>query len=268
MDMIMDIKNQIDLELREIHMSEDLKKKIRHKAAKRTPRRFISSIVASFVILILGGTTVFAGSYIYNKIVLNEETLPELDPMYYVQAHTLNLQANEYGIINEKVEDYKTIQNELGIHLLNSELAQNNPYALGKIKTDNKDFVILSFENYIIGDTKNYIYLPNEDSYTYDHGKEYYSPVSLTIDIMLSENQMKSGWDIDYLGLYKFKENYVSAQGYKVNLIEDTTGDNKVENYVSEKCAVFVANGIRYMIKGRTSFENIKNIVDTMKPMS
>lgn len=149
--------------------------------------------------------------------------------------------------------------------MLNSVLSQNNPYMLGEIETDNKDFAILSFENYILGDTGNYNYLPNEDFYTYDHGKEYYSPVSLTVDIMLSEAQMKNGWDTDYLGFYEFKENYVSAQGYKVNLIEDTTGEDNVENYVSEKCAVFVADGIRYTLKGRTSYENMKNIVDTMK---
>lgn len=265
MDVTMDIKNQIDFELKEIHMSEDLKRKIRHKAAKRTPHRYISGIAASLAILILGGTTVFAGYYIYNKIMVNEEILPELDSMHYVQANKLNLQADEYGMINEKVEDYETIQNELGIDLLNSVLSQNNPYMLGEIETDNKDFAILSFENYILGDTGNYNYLPNEDFYTYDHGKEYYSSVSLTVDIMLSEAQMKNGWDTDYLGFYEFKENYVSAQGYKVNLIEDTTGEDNVENYVSEKCAVFVADGIRYTLKGRTSYENMKNIVDTMK---
>ena len=71
--------------------------------------------------------------------------------------------------------------------MLNSVLSQNNPYMLGEIKTDNKDFVILSFENYIVGDTGNYNYLPNVDFYTYDYGEEYYSPVSLTVDIMLSE---------------------------------------------------------------------------------
>ena len=100
---------------------------------------------------------------------------------------------------------------------------------LGEIKTDNKDFVILSFENYIVGDTGNYNYLRNADFYTYD--------------------QMKNGWDTDYLGIYEFKENYVSAQGYKVNLIEDTTGEDNVENYVSEKCAVFAANGIQYTLR-------------------
>lgn len=50
--------------------------------------------------------------------------------------------------------------------MLNSVLSQNNPYMLGEIKTDNKDFVILSFENYIVGDTGNYNYLPNADFYT------------------------------------------------------------------------------------------------------
>ena len=71
--------------------------------------------------------------------------------------------------------------------MLNSVLSQNNPYMLGEIKTDNKDFVILSFENYVVGDTGNYNYLRNADFYTYDYGEEYYSPVSLTVDIMLSE---------------------------------------------------------------------------------
>lgn len=265
MDTTMHIKNQIDFELQEIYMSEDLKKKIRHETIKPYSRRYISGIVAAFAIIILGGTTVFAGYYIYNRVMVNEEILPELDSMYYVQVNMLNLQADEYGVINEKVEGYENIQNELGIDLLNSLLSQNNPYMLGKIETDNTDFAIISFENYILGDTCNYNYLPNEDFYTYEHGKEYNSSVSLTIDIMLSEAQMKNGWDTDYLGGYEFKENYVSAQGYKVNLIEDTTGEKNVENYISEKCAVFVADGIRYTLKGRTSFENMKNIVDTMK---
>lgn len=34
---------------------------------------------------------------------------------------------------------------------------------------------------------------------------------------------------------------------------------------VSEKIAVFVADGIHYTLKGRTSLENIKTIVDSME---
>lgn len=50
-----------------------------------------------------------------------------------------------------------------------------------------------------------------------------------------------------------------NPQGYKVNLIQDNNGDEKLnEGVVSEKIAVFVSNGIRYTLKGRVS-------VDTMK---
>ena len=62
-------------------------------------------------------------------------------------------------------------------------------------------------------------------------------------------------------------ETYTSEQGYTVNLIQDTIDEEKVdaENYISENCAVFVAGGVRYTLKGRTSIENMKMIVDTMK---
>lgn len=135
----------------------------------------------------------------------------------------------------------------------------------GTIETDNKDFAIITLDNYIIGDTTNYQYLSEEGFYEYNHGEEYYSPVSLTIDMMLSQEQEKNGWESDYLGLYQFKDNYVSEQGYQVNLIEDMTDEGRNPNYVSEKCAVFVADGVRYTLEGRTTFENMKKIVDTMK---
>lgn len=264
MDMIMDIKNQIDWELKEIYISEDLKRRIRTKAKKRKPYQYIKGIVASFVILIFGGTTVFAGYYIYNKVMVNEEILPELDDMYCVQTNKLNMAVDEYGIINAKIDNYQVLQNKLGIKLLSSKLSEENSYMQGKIKTNNKSFAIVSFKNYILGDTKNYSYVVDEDFYTYDHGIEYYSPISLKVEIILNEIQMENGWDIDYLGMYQFKENYISLQGYKVNLLEDTI-KNKTEHYISQKCAIFVADGIRYTLKGRTSFENMKYIVDTME---
>lgn len=76
---------------------------------------------------------------------------------------------------------------------------------------------------------------------------------------------MHNGWNTDYLGFYQFVENYTSAQGYAVNIIEDTTEEENLENYVPEKVAVFVADGIRYSLKGRTSLDEMKAIVDTMR---
>ena len=38
-----------------------------------------------------------------------------------------------------------------------------------------------------------------------------------------------------------------------------------MEDYVSEKVAVFVADGVRYSLKGRVSIDTLKNIVNTMR---
>ena len=51
--------------------------------------------------------------------------------------------------------------------------------------------------------------------------------------------------------MYESMEEYQLAQGYKVNLIQDNNGDEKLNEGV-------VSNGIRYTLKGRVS-------VDTMK---
>lgn len=262
---MLDMKQQIDLELKEIHMSDRLKNTVRVNVYERKAHKFAKNIAAAFVILMLGGTTVFAGYHLYSKVKVNDEVLPELDAMYRVHVNPLNMDTDEYGMIHEEFSTYNEIQEQFGITLLDSELSEENPYIMGNVQTDNKDFAILTLENYILGDTGNYRYLPEEKYYTFDYGTEFYSPISLTIDIMLSENQMNNGWDTDYLGMYKFCENYTSAQGYKVNLVEDTMGENGVENYVSEKCAIFVADGVRYTLRERTSIETMKIVVDSMK---
>ena len=75
--------------------------------------------------------------------------------------------------------------------------------------------------------------------------------------MILSDEQLKNGWDTDYLGMYESMEEYQSAQGYKVNLIQDNNGDEKLNEGV-------VSNGIRYTLKGRVSVDTMKTIVDTI----
>lgn len=262
---MLDMKQQIDLELKKIHMSDKLKNTVRANVYERKVHKFARNAAAVLAVLMLGGTTVLAGYYLHNKVKVNDEVLPELNAMYCVKINPVNAGTDEYGMVHDKFTIYDEIQEQLGIVLLESELSEDNPYILGNVQTDNKDFAILTLENYILGDTENYRYLPEENYYTFEHGTEFYSPISLTVDIILSENQMNQGWDTDYLGMYKFRENYTSAQGYKVNLIEDTTGEDEAENYVSEKCAIFVASGVRYTLRGRTSIETMKAVVDSMK---
>lgn len=196
---------------------------------------------------------------------MNEETLPELDTLQKVEMNELKGSKDQYGMSEIDFTDYDTLQQDLGIPLLNSSLSDENPYMLGHIFSDNKDFCIVTIDNYIIGDTSNYQYIAAEDRYSYDSGNQYCTPISLTADIVLSEEQLANGWDTDYLGMYDFVENYTSKQGFHVNLIQSNNGEEELPSgAVTEKCAIFVSDGIRYTLKGRTSLNTMKEIVDSM----
>lgn len=259
------LKNVIDIELEEIKLSDEIKKNIRKGVVYRKSYRIIKGIAASFAVIVLTGTTVFAGYCILNRVQVNEEVMPELDAMQVIRINKLDAVPNENGIVDKDYSDYDTIKQDLGIDLLDTDLSQKNPYMLANVSTDEKDFAIVTVDNFILGDTSNYHFIAEENRYSYDNGTEYFSPVSLSADIILSESQMNNGWDTDYLGLYEFVESYISEQGYAVNIIEDTIEEGNSENYVSEKAAIFVADGIRYTLKGRTSLDEMKSIVDSME---
>lgn len=255
------IKQKIDIELSIIELNNDMRNKIKRKVTERKPHRLLKNIAACLAVLIMGSTTVFAGYYVLNKINVNDTVLPELDPMHVIQISKLEGEMDEYGWLERSFKDYESIKTELGIQLLGSELSSDNPYMQVNFRTDTKDFAIITVDNYILGDTSNYQYNTEENRYIYEHGNNYYTPISLTVDVILSENQLKNGWDTDYLGLYEFVENYTSAHGYKVNIIE-SGGE---ANGKTEKCAILVADGIRYTLRGRVSIDTIKQIVDTLK---
>ena len=83
--------------------------------------------------------------------------------------------------------------------------------------------------------------------------------------VILSDSQLAQGLDSEYLGYYEYDDSFVSSQGYKANLFQSTTpsnGDASVT--VSEKCAVFVANGIHYTLKGHISTETMKQIINSL----
>lgn len=262
-----EIRDRIDRELRKIELKDDIKDNIRNGAAGRKRdwiwKNAAVSAASFMAVIILGGTTVFAGYYMLNRVWVNEEVLPEQDSMQIVQMNEPKAMPDEYGLIYEDYADYGVMQEKLGLKLLDTKLSEDNPYMLCRIKTDAKDFAIITVDNYITGDTGNYEYLEEENWYAYHNGDEYYTSVSLTVDLILSQSQLDNGWDTDYLGMYRFVESYISEQGYRVNIIEDTV-EEEAEGYVSEKVAVFVADGIRYSLKGRVSADTMKEIVDSM----
>lgn len=55
--------------------------------------------------------------------------------------------------------------------------------------------------------------------------------MSLKVAIIINQEQLDIGWNVDYLGYYKYVESYVSSNGYKVNIIESTGKGVKAVGY-------------------------------------
>lgn len=257
------VKEKINAELKPLTFTEEMKKAVLNSVGRRRKHFRARYALTAVLLIIFAGTTVFAGYHWLNRVNVNETVLPKLDEMSITKLPKLSAEADEYGIVREEFCDYAAAREEWDISLLDSALSADNPYMQGEIRTDRKDYAMIRVKNYIIGDTKNYVCLEDENRYQYERGEVYASPISLEIDLILSDEQLANGWDQDYLGMYGFAESYRSAQGWQVNLIQDTGGAG-TEDYVSEKCAVFVADGVRYTLKGRVSIETMKKIVDSM----
>ncbi len=262
------LKEQINTELSMVAFTGEMKANVRqHKrlARHRTGRKVspLKYAAAAAAVLLVCGTTAAAARYVVNELLVNGEKLPELDPMEIVQAEKITGEAEEGNTVYKEFSDYASLRAEFCPQLLDSELAADHPYMQGTIQTDNKDYAIIKVENYILGDTHDYRLVPRENWYQFEGGTKYASPVSLEAALILSEEQMETGWNEEYLGMYDYVESYVSEQGYHVNILQDTADENVVT--VSEKCAVFVADGIQYTLKGRVPLETMKEIVETMK---
>lgn len=293
--MNINMKETIDRELGCIVLSEEMKSRIREKAAPRRRDGRLKWAAVFAAAVILGGTGAAAGYRMLITHSVNGEVLPELDPMRVVEIHIpegqpaafasaeqpaapvpaeqpdsagqgeLTGAPDEYRMIQKDYKDYREIQEELGIHLLDTELSENNPYMQGHIMTDGSDFAMITVENYILGDTGRYQFLEEENRYAYESGNVFLSPISLTVRLILSEEQLNRGWDWEYLGMYRFAESYTSGQGYRVNLVERTLENGDTGDAVLEKSAVFAADGVEYTLRGRVSMETMKGIVETMK---
>ncbi|MDU6599051.1 hypothetical protein [Finegoldia magna] len=235
---------------------------MKNNNGRKKSTKKLTIALCMIVFAIVFSSTIYAVKLVNEQSKVNELELPELDSMKI----TKQIKNGERNIKSQSTSrlNYKQIQEQLGVSLLNSELSKDDRYMITDIETDNKDYAIIKCDNYILGDTSNYSY--NEEGfYSFDEGNLYKSPISLQADIILSETQLNNVWTTDYLGMYGFVEQFVSEQGYKVNLIEEKNDGNQPQNFVSKKIAVFVADGIRYTLTGRTTVDNMKQIVNSMK---
>lgn len=262
------IKSELNTELEAIEMSDYLKEQIHYKSRRDKQRNPLKIAIAFMCLIIICSTTVIAGYYINSKINVNDETLPELDAMSIVKVNTVNDNTDENGFTEKYYDLYSELKRDLGIKLLDTPLAVENPYTVIRLDTDNKDFNIIKIDNYIIGDTSNFELIDLDNMYRFEHGNEYFTPVSLEIEMILSEEQMENGIERDFLGMYEYVESYISNQGYKVNIIQVSItpeSEDLPSNFSSRKSAIFVANGIRYTLTGCVSLDTLKEIVNTMQ---
>lgn len=235
---------------------------MKNNNGRKKSTKTLTIALCMVIFAVVFSSTVYAVKLVNEQSKVNELELPELDSMKI----TKQIKNIEKSIKPQSISkmNYKQIQEQLGVSLLNSELSKDDKYMISDVETDNKDYAIIKCDNYILGDTSNYSY--NEEGfYSYDEGNLYKSPISLQADIILSQTQLNNVWTTDYLGMYSFVEQFVSEQGYKVNLIEEKNDGNQPQDFVSKKIAVFVADGIRYTLTGRTTVDNMKQIVNSMK---
>lgn len=236
---------------------------MKNNNGRKKSTKTLTIALCMVIFAIVFSSTVYSVKLVNEQSKVNELELPELDSMKITKQ--IKNRGKTIKSQSTSRENYKQVQEQLGVSLLNSELSKDDKYMISNVETDNKDYAIIKCDNYILGDTSNYSYNEEDGFYSYDEGNLYKSPISIQADIILSETQLNNVWTTDYLGMYGFVEQFVSEQGYKVNLIETKNDGNQPQNFVSKKIAVFVADGIRYTLTGRTTVDNMKQIVNSMK---
>lgn len=257
-----DIKRMLTYELNDIHLNSEAQEKIRLnvKKSRHTKIYKLPAIIAAS--LVLCATTGYASYYIYNKISVNDEVLPEIDSMEVISAPAITGTSDEFGYVYKQYSHYTEANATLNSILLHSSLADNTSYESVTLDTDNKDYISINVQNYIVGDVAQMKSVDSNNHFSFEPGQTFGSPVSLSVDIILSKSQLESGMEYDFLGMYNFQEQYISKAGYKVNIV---TSDNNVRDVPSEKIAIFVSDGIRYRIQGCVSTSTLKNIVNSME---
>lgn len=253
------IKADIDWQLQKMVFTDEmLNDVVNPKKKKNIKMQYAVAAIAA--ICCLTGITSYAVHIYNNRVMVNENEIPALNDMsiYYYNQIKEYTEKDNFGI-TKKYKSYQDLKNEIAIPILESKYAEGNDKMLIELTTDEKDYESIHIAGFIIGDVKNLEPIAKGHFYSYTPGEKFYSPVNLDIDIILSEEQLYQGLEFDYLGGYEFVEQYISKQGYKVNIVA-TTG-NPVPTY----SAIFVSDGIRYRLDGKIELEQMKEIVDSMK---
>ena len=203
-------------------------------------------IAAGFALLVtvsICGYMVHAGTTDEQRICIEES---ELDQMFIIDTNKLNIECNEFGMIEYQWNSYEELQTGLGIKLLRSE----NEYASQIMEiwnqTDNEDYHIIQIGNFAAIEQ---------------------SVVNLKISMRCSEEQSVEGLLTEFMGDFQRRGEYISRQGYKVIFVGHKTlspqsiNDDVVDGKLT---GVFVADGILYQLSGIVSVNQLKAFIDVL----
>lgn len=228
------MKEQIDNELENITFHFDME---RAKTKRKNRLRYNILMITLAVILL--GSTVQAGYNLYNRwLKINGQTLPELESLQKIEVNPISEDYRVDDSYVKQYDSYETLQKELGVSLLHTDMADNNSSMIITRKTDNVNWTQIKIVAYIV--------------------EKFASPIDLSVDIISSQEQLEIGWDKEYLGSYDFEETYLTHEGYKVNIL---SSEKNMEKPMYQ--AVFVADGIRYTIRGNVDIVSLKKILNS-----
>lgn len=170
------------------------------------------------------------------KNYLNQQALPELDPMRVVST---SLGQEKTDDLPETFEytSYTAAQEALGTALLNCP-EEDTTQGTVRIRTDGHNYAMLVVEIFCMEDNE---------------------PISLKADLVLSAEQIANLWSTDYLGAYRFVKQVRSTQGYKVDVLEETHSERP------RRIAIFVADGVRYTLEGRVPENALLSRISSLK---
>lgn len=207
-----------------------------HKSENANTSHRLEIILMALVvgILLVGG--IFINRFRVSSQSVNTAEL-DLDAMKDMSPNKIHGVTDSYGGVDYQMNSYDELQDSLGIHLLDGKLV-NHEKADIQGHTDNKDYHSIVIDPFT--DDKN-------------------GSLKMSISIKCSSNQKEEGLLPEFLGDYEIKGEFVSSQGYKVIVIGGKEETDK------ELIAVFVADGILYQLRGKTSIGDLKRIIRSLQ---
>lgn len=217
--------------VREISEESGVSEAALHQRLSRA-RKKLKLLLVTLLVILCGLAAAALSATQKNRV--NQLELPELDPMQVVSTALEKADGEPETL---EYTGYPEAQKALGLSLLD---LPNGDASRGTVRarTDGANYALLWVEDFCTAEGQR---------------------ISLKADLVLSAEQLANLWSTDYLGSYRFVEQTVSEQGYQVDILEETHSETPC------RIALFVADGVRYELRGRVSQNVLICLISKLK---